>query len=220
MGSNPLEGEAAAARLSFKLWSEGHGRGGCRGNGGDDGALTVTTATRGNNGEDDQSRTLVGERCCNAGDFTASSFPAFVSFEGKGGAGVTVETAAAAPTSDFGVTATARQLEGGIVGEGGVGSEASVATSAIAPAFIEPDRPVGRLSCTLVQLSTRYACADERRVLIVRVQVLHGLTSAVNVVVGTLEGYGSDVVQSSARYAISLKLAYASDLCRFAIGSV
>ena len=162
MGSNTLE---AAARLSFKQWSEGHGTGGCSGMDGGDGALTTTAANRGSNGEDDQSSlgTLVGERCCNAGDFNASSSPAFASFEGKGGAGITVKTAAAAPTSDFGVTVAARQRGGGFVGAGGVGSEASVATSAAAPAFIEPDRPLGRLSCTLVQLSTRCVRTDERR---------------------------------------------------------
>lgn len=204
MGSNTLE---AAARLSFKQWSEGHGTGGCSGMDGGDGALTMTAANRGSNGEDDQSSlgTLVGERCCNAGDFNAASSPALASFEGKGGAGITVKTAAAAPTSDFGVTVAARQRGGGVVGAGGVGSEASVATSAAAPAFIEPDRPLGRLSCTLVQLSTRCVRADERRVLVVRAQVPHGSPPALDVVVGTLE----DVVQSLVYGMRSLALRHA-----------
>eukprot|EP00752_Nemacystus_decipiens_P004479 g4091.t1 len=85
-----------------------------------------------------------------AGDNVSAVFFVF-----RGGAVVTVETTAAAPTSDFGVTAVATRLGGGVLRAGSVGRKASVATSAAAPALTEPDRPVGRLSYTLVQLSTR-----------------------------------------------------------------
>lgn len=167
VGANTLEGAAAAsAGLSPKLWSEGRGAAGYSGVGGGDGALTMTTANRGNSEHDDHNSlgTLVSETCCIAGRCAASSSPAVVSFEGKCGAGAAVKTATAAPTSDFGVTAAVRHLGGGHVGAGGVKSEASIAASAVAPARLEPDRRVGRLSCTLVQLSTRCVCSGERRV--------------------------------------------------------
>lgn len=195
VGENTLEGGAAAAGLSFKLWSEG--RGGCGGIGGVGGAVTMTTANRGKNDEDDQSSlgTLVGETChvpsCNAGHFTVSPSPPLVSFEGKGGVGVTIKNAVAAPTSDFGVTTAVRQMGGGSVGVGGVGSEALVVASAGAPALLGPDRPVGRLSCALIQLSTRCVCADERRVLIVHARVPHSLCSSL-VVVGTRKAIYGD----------------------------
>lgn len=158
----PNKPEGGARGLSFKLWSEGRGNEGGRSGGGGGGAPMATTTNRRENGEDDQSSlgTLVGEACratsCNAGHFTASTSPALASFDGKDGAGVTVKTKVAAPTSDFGVTAAVSQLG---VGTGGVGSKMSDAASAVA-AFIETDRPVDRLSCTLVQLSTRCVCAD------------------------------------------------------------
>ena len=175
VGAKALEEAAeAAAGLSFKLWSEARGAGGCHGVGVGDGALVPNHLS---SEEDDQSSlsTLVGHTYCSAGHGVASSSPAFALFEGKSGTGITVKTAAAAPTSDFGVTAAVRQLGGGIVGAGAEGSEVSVAASGVAPALVEPDRPVRRPSCTLVQLSTRCVCLDERRMLIVHVQVLHGL---------------------------------------------
>lgn len=151
VGANALEG---AAGLSFKLWSKGRGTGAYSGIGGGNSASTMTTANRENNDKGDQS-SLGAMVSDTSGHFAASSSPAFTSVEEKGGTRITITTAAAAPTSDFGVTAAARQLGGGRLGPG-VGSEASVAVSAVTP----PDRPVGRLSYTLVQLSTRCVCAD------------------------------------------------------------
>lgn len=229
IGTNTLEGgPPTAAGLSFRLWSEGRGTGDGSGigggGGGGGGALTMTTANHGNNDEGDQSRLggLVGGTCHltsrYADHFAAPSPPALASFEEKGGAGVTVKTAVA-PTSDFGVTLATRQRSGGSVGPGGVESDVSVAASAVAPALLEPDRPVGRLSCTLVQLSTRYACADERRVLIVHKRVPHSLASSFKyVVVGRYTHLGESylrVVQSAANTIWRIHTyinTYASDL--------
>lgn len=181
IGANALEG-AATAGFSFKLWSDGRGTNDVAVTGGGDAAQTMT-ANNGNFDEDDQSSlgTLVGKACnvttCHRDHFASSSSLALSSFEKKGGVGVTVKTAVAAPTSDFGITAAVRHLGGGSVGPGGVGSEASFVASAVAPALVEPDRPVGRLLCTLVQLSTRCACVDKQDVLVLRSKVDHGLSS-------------------------------------------